>query len=80
MKVIAIAPAFYQGSRVRVGAEVEVPSGFKASWAAPVKSVEATVAVKATKATRLEPRALSQAGKEGSKTFIQAHGEKADLA
>lgn len=79
MKVIAIAPAFYQGSRVRVGAEVEVPDGFKASWASPLESVKAP-AKPAVKPARQEPRALSQAGREGAKTFVQAHSEKADLA
>lgn len=78
MKVIAISPAFYNGSRVRVGTVVEVPEGFKASWASPVESVKATP--KATKPAKPEPRALSQAGKEEAKSFIQAHSEKADLA
>lgn len=75
MKVTAISPAFYNGSRVRVGDVVDVPEGFKASWAAPVDSVKPPA-----KPTKSEPRALSQAGKAEAKTFVQAHGEKVDLA
>lgn len=75
MKVTAISPAFYNGSRVRVGDVVDVPEGFKASWAAPVDSVKTPA-----KPAKPEPRALSQAGKAEAKTFVQAHGEKADLA
>ena len=78
MKVIAIKSAFYQGARIRVGAEVDVPEGFKASWAAPVEGAKAPA--KAAKPAKPEPRALSQAGKDEVKTFIQAHSEKADLA
>ena len=78
MKVIATAFAFYNGSRVRPWAEVEVPDGFKATWATPKDSVKAPA--KPVKAAKPEPRALSQAGKEEVKSFIQAHGEKADLA
>lgn len=78
MKVTAIKSAFYNGSRVRAGDVVDVPEGFKASWAAPVDSVKAPA--KAAKPAKSEPRALSQTGKEEAKTFIQAHSEKADLA
>lgn len=75
MKVIAISPAFYNGARVRVGDVVDVPEGFKASWAAPTDSVKPQA-----KPGKPEPRALSQVGKAESKTFIQVHSEKADLA
>jgi hypothetical protein len=78
MKVTAISPAFYNGARVRVGDVLDVPDGFKASWATAAESVKATP--KATKPAKPEPRALSQAGKEEAKSFIQAHSEKADLA
>lgn len=78
MKVTAISPAFYNGSRVRVGDVVDVPEGFKASWAAPVDSVKTPA--KPAKPAKPEPRALSQAGKVEAKTFVQAHGEKVDLA
>jgi hypothetical protein len=54
---------------------VDVPEGFKASWAAPVDSVKPPA-----KPAKPEPRALSQAGKAEAKTFVQAHGEKVDLA
>lgn len=78
MKVTAIVPAFYNGSRVRAGDVVEVPEGFKASWAAPVDSVKPPA--KPTKPTKPEPRALSQMGTAESKTFVQLHGERGDLA
>ena len=32
MKVKAIQPAFFNGSRVRVGQELDVPSGMKGAW------------------------------------------------
>ena len=32
MKVKAIQPAFFNGSRVRVGQELDVPPGMKGSW------------------------------------------------
>jgi hypothetical protein len=75
MKVTAISPAFYNGARVRVGDVVDVPDGFKASWAAPADDIKAP-----SKPAKAEPRALSQAGKAESKTFVQVHSEKADLA
>jgi len=75
MKVTAISPAFYNGARVRVGDVVDVPEGFKASWAAPADSVKPPA-----KPGKPEPRTLSQAGKGESKTFVQVHSEKADLA
>ena len=78
MKVTAISPAFYNGFRVRVWDVVEVPEGFKASWAAPVDSVKPPA--KPAKPAKPEPHALSQAGKAESKTFVQVHGEKTDLA
>lgn len=85
MKVIAIKPAFYNGSRVRVGDEVDVPEGLKASWFATAEVIKAQAIAKVAKhakatSAKAEPKALSQAGKDEAKTFIQAHGEKADLA
>jgi hypothetical protein len=32
MKIKATQPAFFNGSRVRVGQELDVPSGMKGSW------------------------------------------------
>lgn len=78
MKVIAIKPAFHNGSRVRVGDVVEVADGHQGSWFTAADNVKASA--KTVKPAKPEPRALSQAGKEEAKTFIQAHGEKADLA
>lgn len=72
MKVIAITAAFYNGSRVRPGAEVEVPDNLKGSWFVKADAAEA----KAAKATRAkpkdEPKALSQLA-AGTKTFLEAH-------
>lgn len=80
MKVIAIKPAFHNGSLVRVGDEVEVHEGHRGSWFVKASSPEAKAAVKPAKAKGETPRALSQTGKEEAKTFIQAHSEKSDLA
>lgn len=73
MKVIAITAAFHNGSRVRPGAEVEVPDNFKGSWFVKVDAPEAKAA-KAARAAKPkdEPKALSQLA-AGSKTFIEAH-------
>jgi len=35
VKVVAIKEAFYNGRRVRVGTELEVPEGIKGSWFVP---------------------------------------------
>lgn len=80
MKVTAIKPAFYNGTRVRVGDEMELPNDFKGSWFVKSETVEAAKAVKEAKPSRPQPKALSQVGKGEDKTFIQAHAEKADLA
>lgn len=80
MKVIAIKLAFHNGTLINAGDEVEVPDGHRGSWFVPATSLEAKAAVKPAKAKGETPRALSQAGKEEAKTFIQAHSEKSDLA
>ena len=73
MKVTVIKPAFFNGSLLREGAVVDEPEGTQASWfAAEAK------AVKPAKPAKDAPRALSQAGKEEAKTFIQAHSDKSD--
>lgn len=78
MKVIALNVGFHNGSRIRKGEEFEVADGEKASWFAPVETV-ATKPAKAGKGGRPEPKALSEVGKDESKTFVEAHA-KADLA
>jgi hypothetical protein len=80
MKVTAIKPAFHNGARVRVGAELEVSDDFKASWFVKAETVEAAKVAKEAKPSRPQPKALSQMGKGEDKSFIQAHSEKADLA
>lgn len=80
MKVTAIKPAFHNGARVRVGAQLEVSDDFKASWFVKAETVEAAKVAKEAKPSRPQPKALSQMGKGEDKSFIQAHSEKADLA
>lgn len=72
MKVVATQLAFYNGSRVRPGAELEVPDGTKGSWFAPLSSPEAKAA-KAPKPPKAEPRTLSGMGKPAATTFTDAH-------
>lgn len=71
MKVIAIKPAFYNGARVRVGAELEVPDTLKGSWFAKADTAAAKPA-KVSKA-KDEPKALSELPKGSGKTFVEAH-------
>lgn len=78
MKVVAIKLAFFEGSLVQPGDQVEVPANFKAAWCAPVDSGEAKAAK--PKPTKEVPRALSQTGKEVAKSFIDVHSDKTDLA
>lgn len=77
MKVIVTQTAFYNGSQVEPGSQLEVPDNFKASWAVRADNAPAS---KPQRAARQEPRALSQVGKDESKTFVQAHEAKPDLA
>jgi hypothetical protein len=76
MKVVVTATAFYKGSRVRPGTELEVPDTLKGTWFAKVDAPEAKAA-KAPK-PKTEPRALSEMPKGDGKTFIDAHS--ADIA
>lgn len=71
MKVIAIKPAFFNGQRIRVGAELEVPDNLKASWF--VKSDNAKP--KAEKAKKDEPKALSELGGASGKSFNDVHSD-----
>lgn len=77
MRVVATKPAFYNGFRVRPGAELEVPDDLKGSWFAKVNAPEAKAA-QAVKPAKAEPKALSQLNKGGDKTFIEANAK--DLA
>jgi hypothetical protein len=71
MKVVATQIAFYNGSRVRPGVELEVPDTLKGSWFAKLDTPLAK-AVKAPK-PKLEPKALSEMPKGEGKTFIEVH-------
>lgn len=68
MKVIAIKSAFFNGARVHVGDELEVPETLKASW---FTSAEAVAPAPAK--SKASPKTLSQAGKEETKSFIEAN-------
>ncbi len=67
MKIVAIKPAFYNGRRVRVGDELEIPQGTKGSWFAPTASEEANKAK--AKPVKDAPKALSELGSAGAKSF-----------
>jgi hypothetical protein len=68
MKIVAIKPAFYNGRRVRIGDELDIPQGSKGSWFAPVASTEAKAA-KVKPSAKQEPKALSEMGKGDAKSF-----------
>lgn len=68
MKIVAIKPAFYNGRRVRVGQELDIPQGSKGSWFAAVASIEAKAA-KEKPAAKQEPKALSELGNADAKKF-----------
>lgn len=59
MKVIAIKAAFFNGTRVRVGDEVDVPESLKGSW---FVAADAVKAVKPTKRVT-QPSTLSDLAK-----------------
>lgn len=67
MKIVAIKPAFYNGRRVRVGDELDIPTGTKGSWFAPTGSAEAKASKE--KPAKAEPKALSELGGESAKKF-----------
>ena len=70
MKIVATKPAFYNGRRVRVGDELEVPSTFKGSWFVATDAVEAKEAKAAKeKPAKPEPKALSELGSDKAKSF-----------
>lgn len=77
MKIVAIKPAFFNGRRVRVGDELDIPQGSLGSWFAPVASIEAKAAK--VKPAKTEPKALSELGSADAKRFVDVHG-KPDLA
>jgi len=72
MKIVAIKPAFYNGRRVRIGDELDIPKGSKGSWFAPVASTEAKAA-KVKPSAKQEPKALSEMGKGDAKSFTDVH-------
>lgn len=59
MKVKAIQPGFFGGSRVRVGQELDVPEGTKATWFAALEEYKAPPKVKA----KAQPSTLSEIAK-----------------
>lgn len=77
MKIVAIKPAFYNGRRVRVGDELDIPQGVKGSWYVATGSIEAKAAKE--KPAKTEPKALSELGASAAKSFVDINA-KADLA
>ena len=77
MKIVAIKPAFYNGRRVRVGDELDIPQGTKGSWFAGTATIEAKAAKE--KPAKAEPKALSELGSDKAKSFIDINA-KSDLA
>lgn len=77
MKVVATKTAFYNGRRVRVGDELDIPQGVKGSWFVPTGSIEAKAAKE--KPAKPEPKALSELGSDKAKSFIDVNA-KSDLA
>lgn len=65
-KVVATSPGFFNGMRVRPGAEIEVPDDFKGSWVAAAGSP--AVATSKPKTVRSEPKTLSEMGKAVAKS------------
>lgn len=60
MKIKATQPAFFNGSRVRVGQELDVPTGMKGSWFVRADEINAPVKAKPAKA---QPTTLSEIAK-----------------
>ena len=80
MKVVAIKPAFFDGARIRPGAEVDVPDGYKAAWCAPKEQAKQILAAaKAAKvpAPKVDKSVLAQAAQNGE---IPGKPDGSDLA
>lgn len=59
MKVKALQPGFFGGSRIREGQEFDVPTGTKGSWFVAVEEFKAPAQAKAKAA----PKTLSEIAK-----------------
>lgn len=71
MKVLALETGFFAGARVRKGSTFDVPEGTRGKWFTPVDS-EAAKAPKADKPAKADkPSALSEHGKDKSKSFVE---------
>jgi hypothetical protein len=80
MKVVAIKPAFYNGSRVRPGVELEVPSDLKGSWFAKTNTPAAEEARAVRSPRARAPKALSELNKADGTSFNDMVEAKSDLA
>ena len=60
MKIKATQPAFFNGSRVRVGQELDVPTGMKGSWFVRAEEYKAPTAPK----QKVQPKTLSEIAKD----------------
>lgn len=69
-KVVAIALGFYNGARVRKGAEIMVPDDFRGSWVVGVDTPAAQEAQK--KPEPVKPVALSELAKAPVETALEA--------
>lgn len=61
MKIKATQPAFFNGSRVRVGQELDVPTGMKGSWFVRTEEYKAPVEKKAKAPSTLSEMAKAPA-------------------
>ncbi len=75
MKQIALTKAFYNGSRVRPGQEVEVPEGYKAAWCAPRAEAE-KIAAEAKAAKKAAAPKVDKSA-EAAKAQAAARGPQA---
>jgi hypothetical protein len=74
VKVVVTKIAFFGGSRVRPGTELEVPDTLKGSWFAKVDTPEAKGAkAPRAKATKDIPETLSEMARPAATTFSDAH-------
>lgn len=73
-KVIATAAAFYNGFRVRKGAELEVEDNLKGSWFVAKETLAGKPKV-TPKDDNAKGKSLSQLGKPDAKTFNDVHGQ-----
>lgn len=70
MEVVALRPGFYDGTLRNAGETFDVPEGTKAAWFGPADGPANKA--KPAKASK-QPTTLSEAGKDSSKSFVEAN-------